>query len=516
MTGESKELGCDLFGRNLFYYICSMEYEQLVQDIFKRFPSVQKEGFKPGAYKPGLEGMIGFDEVLGRPSGLFRSIHVAGTNGKGSVANMLAAALTAAGYKTGLYTSPHLVDFRERARINGEMIPREYVQEFLEKWKPYFEAENLSFFEITTGMAFRWFADSHVDIAVIEAGLGGRLDSTNLLVPELSIITSIGLDHCALLGDTLEEIAFEKAGIMKPGVPCVIGESNPATDPVFDAFARDLAMTCPPKTPVWCSNPAKRQLEHQNGQFGAQTRQNANLSTKNAHLVLKGWQGGCLVYADRVEPWLWDRHEEILAAMDLQAPVQRKNLRTVLTALDILSVDSFGSLRLPQNDKEWYQNGKGGPERSERILDGERIIYGIEHTAELMHFHGRWERLREKPLVIADIGHNAHALASNFKALEAMDRPLFIVYGIMADKDLDAIIPLMPKKARYIFVAPDTPRARPAESVLERFKEIAGQAGNDACTAPSVKAGMEMAMKEADDNTVIYIGGSTFVVAEVL
>ena len=194
--------------------------------------------------------------------------------------------------------------------------------------------------------------------------------------------------------------------------------------------------------------------------------------------------------------------------MDLQAPVQRKNLRTVLTALDILSVDSFGSLRLPQNDKEWYQNGKEGPERSERILDGERIIYGIEHTAELMHFHGRWERLREKPLVIADIGHNAHALASNFKALEAMDRPLIIVYGIMADKDLDAIIPLMPKKARYIFVAPDTPRARPAEDICRRCGR--------GVTAPSVKAGMEMAMKEADDNTVIYIGGSTFVVAEVI
>ena len=270
MTGESKQIGCDLSGRNLFYYICSMEYEDLVQDIFKRFPSVQKEGFKPGAYKPGLEGMIGFDEVLGNPSRGFRSIHVAGTNGKGSVANMLAAALTAVGYKTGLYTSPHLVDFRERARINGEMIPREYVQEFLEKWKPYFEAENLSFFEITTGMAFRWFADQKVDIAVIEAGLGGRLDSTNLITPELSIITSIGLDHCALLGNTLAEIAAEKAGIMKPGVPCVIGESNPATDPVFDAFSRRLAMTCPPKTPNRCSNSPKCQLEHQNGQIGAQ------------------------------------------------------------------------------------------------------------------------------------------------------------------------------------------------------------------------------------------------------
>ena len=417
-----------------------MEYEQLVQDIFTRFPSVQKDGFKPGAYKPGLEGMIGFDEALGRPSRGFRSIHVAGTNGKGSVANMLAAALTAAGYKTGLYTSPHLVDFRERARINGEMIPREYVQEFLEKWKPYFEAENLSFFEITTGMAFRWFADEQVDIAVIEAGLGGRLDSTNLIIPELSIITSIGLDHCALLGNTLQEIAAEKAGIMKPGVPCVVGESNPATDPVFDAKAKDY---CP------------------------------------------------LVYADRVEPELWECHQEILAAMDLQAPVQRKNLRTVLTALDIL-----------------WRTGSVIRLLDRRIDAEERIIYGIEHTAELMHFHGRWERLQEKPLVIADIGHNAHALASNFKALEAMNRPLIIVYGIMADKDLDSIIPLMPKEARYIFVAPDTPRARAAADIRRRCGR--------GVTAPSVKAGMEMAMKEADDNTVIYIGGSTFVVAEVL
>jgi dihydrofolate synthase/folylpolyglutamate synthase len=411
---------------------------------------VQKEGFKPGAYKPGLEGMIGFDEALGHPSRGFRSIHMAGTNGKGSVANMLAAALTAAGYRTGLYTSPHLVDFRERARINGTMIPREYVQAFLEKWKPYFEAENLSFFEITTGMAFRWFADQQVDVAVIEAGLGGRLDSTNLITPELSIITSIGLDHCALLGNTLAEIAAEKAGIIKPGVPCVIGESNPATDPVFDAKADGF---CP------------------------------------------------LIYADRIEPRLWDRHEAILAAMDLQAPIQRKNLRTVLAALDILSEDSFGGLRPPQNDKE-------GPERSERILDGERIIYGIEHTAEMMEFHGRWERLKDKPLVIADIGHNAHALESNFKALEAMNRPLIIVYGIMADKDLGAIIPLMPRKARYIFVAPDTPRAMPAEEIQRRC--------GFGITAPSVKAGMEIAMKEAAQDTVIYVGGSTFVVAEVL
>ena len=425
-------------------------YQDLVQDIFTRFPSVQKEGFKPGAYKPGLEGMRDFDAALGYPSRDIKTIHIAGTNGKGSVANMLASALTAAGYKTGLYTSPHLLDFRERARIDGEMIPREYVKEFLEQRQPYFEAQNLSFFEITTGLAFRWFADEGVDIAVIEAGLGGRLDSTNIITPELSIITSIGLDHCALLGNTLAEIASEKAGIIKPGVPCVIGESNPATDPVFDSY-KDV------------------------------------------------------LYADRVEPWLWDRHEEILKAMDLQAPVQRKNLKTVLTALDVLR---HSPSVLPGHPKDVLPGLVPG------ISLEAQIIHGIEHTASLMHFHGRWERLREKPLTIADIGHNAHALASNFKALEAMNRPLTIVYGIMADKDLDSIIPLMPKKARYIFVAPDTPRALPAEEVMRRVM-IPGTSPR-MTVAPSVKDGIKMAMEEATDDTVIYIGGSTFVVAEAL
>ena len=417
-----------------------MEYEDLVQDIFRRFPSVQKEGFKPGAYKPGLEGVRDFDKVLGYPSRAIKTIHVAGTNGKGSVANMLAAALSAAGYRTGLYTSPHLVDFRERCRVDGEMIPKEYVHAFLEKWKPYFEAENLSFFEITTGLAFRWFADCNVDIAVIECGLGGRLDSTNIITPVLSIITSIGLDHCALLGNTLAAIASEKAGIIKPGVPCVIGETHPETAPVFDAAAQ-----------------------------------------------------GPLVYADQVEPPLWERHKEILAAMDLQAPVQRKNLRTVLCALDLVQAMLAGK----------GENAGGD------IWD--KLRYGIEHTAALMQFHGRWERLTQKPLMIADIGHNAHALGSNFKALEALNRPLIIVYGIMADKDLDSIIPLMPRKAKYIFVAPDTPRALPAKEIQKRAKGL-----KDTITAPSVKDGIKMAMEEATDETVIYIGGSTFVVAEAL
>ena len=450
-----------------------MEYEELVQDIFKRFPSVQKEGFKPGAYKPGLEGVRDFDAALGYPSRAIKTIHVAGTNGKGSVANMLASALSAAGYRTGLYTSPHLVDFRERCRIDGAMIPREHVHAFLEKWKPYFEAENLSFFEITTGLAFRWFADSEVDVAVIECGLGGRLDSTNIITPVLSIITSIGLDHCALLGNTLEEIASEKAGIMKPGVPCVIGETNPATAPVFDKAFKSVQAT----------------LRAQNVTSGDED------VIRGYKMGIKRGLGVQLVFADQVEPPLWERHEEILEAMDLQAPVQRKNLRTVLCALDLLQSEFPG--------------------------DYDKFIYGIEHTAELMHFHGRWERLREKPLVIADIGHNAHALKSNFEALEALGRPLIIIYGIMADKDLDSIIPLMPRKAKYIFVTPDTPRALPAEVILQKVRDFSAslemtEGFLEMKTAPSVKAGIKMAMDEATYDTVIYIGGSTFVVAEAL
>ena len=509
-------------------YICGMEYEQLVQDIFRRFPSVQKEGFRPGAYKPGLEGVRDFDAALGYPSRAIRTIHVAGTNGKGSVANLLAAALSAAGVRTGLYTSPHLVDFRERCRIDGEMIPREYVHAFLEKWKPYFEAENLSFFEITTGLAFRWFADSKVDIAVIECGLGGRLDSTNIIMPVLSVITSIGLDHCALLGNTLAEIAAEKAGIMKPGVPCIIGETHPDTAPVFDGAFTTCQSAKTPQNALAegvedvpeCKNAPKCTLggreERSRGcedcSRGREGRLRGCEDCSGVRTERSGWHeersGALLVYADRVEPPQWERREEILAAMDLQAPVQRKNLRTVLCALDILQgtmVERDGiSSTLPAGGDVW-----------------ERFVYGIEHAAEMMHFHGRWERLQEKPLVIADIGHNAHALKSNFQALEATERPLIIVYGIMADKDLDSIIPLMPRKARYIFVAPDTPRALPAEAILLRVKEFSASlpvaerfAGLK--TAPSVKAGIKMAKEEAGEDTLIYIGGSTFVVSEAL
>ena len=445
-------------------------YRALVEDIFRRFPSVQKDGFSAGAYKPGLERMEAFDEVLGYPSRQFKSIHVAGTNGKGSVSNMLASALSACGLRAGLFTSPHLLDFRERmvvataegntpdvakkkadapsgvlpSSVSSEcanLIFKEYVFDFLTRWLPWITEHQLSFFEITTGLAFKWFADEKVDVAVIETGLGGRLDSTNILEkPLLSIVTSIGFDHMALLGNTLEQIAGEKAGIFKADVPALVGERMPETAPVFEAKARGF---CP------------------------------------------------LSFADELTPTLWERKDEIVRAMDLQAAIQAKNLRTVLSALDILR-PAFPSM----ND--------------------DAIVEGIVHTARRMGFHGRWERLQERPTVIADIGHNAHALRHNFAQLEARvasgeNDALIIVYGIMADKDLDAILPLMPRCATYLFATPSTPRALPSADILKRYGASANASAFD-----TVKEAVEKALEMATPDSLIYIGGSTFVVADAL
>ena len=442
-------------------------YGALLEEIFQRFPSVQKTDFAR-AYKPGLEGMEAFCEALGHPERAFRSIHVAGTNGKGSVASLLTSSLSAVGLRTGLYTSPHLIDFRERARIvSGEsfaLIPKEYVFDFLVQWEPYFIEHRLSFFEITTGLAFKWFADEKVDVAVIEVGLGGRLDSTNVITPELSVVTTIGLDHCAQLGDTLAAIAGEKAGIFKPGVPALVGESHPETSPVFDDKAW---MMCP------------------------------------------------LTYADKVQPSLWHRRQDILKKMDLQADAQEKNLRTVLAAIDILKeIPGF----------------KG-------LSDLESVREGLVNAARRTGFHGRWERLSEFPFVIADIGHNPQALTYNFDQLrryvdEGRCSSLIIVYGVMADKDLDGILPLMPADATYIFTAPQTSRALPADDILKRFTAFqGGKSSLRAYSAPTVRQAVQMALQLAQtlsgqtsrsasaDKPVpplVFIGGSAFVVAEAL
>ena len=442
-------------------------YGALLEEIFQRFPSVQKTDFAT-AYKPGLAGMEAFCEALGHPERAFKSIHVAGTNGKGSVSSLLASALAGVGIRTGLYTSPHLVDFRERARIvagdSFELIPKDYVFDFLTTWKPYFVEHDLSFFEITTGLAFKWFADAGVDAAVIEAGLGGRLDSTNVLTPELALVTTIGLDHCALLGNTLEAIAGEKAGIFKPGVPALVGESNPETDPVFDDKAW---MLCP------------------------------------------------LTFADKVRPSLWHRRQDILKKMDLQADVQEKNLRTVLAAVDILKqIPGFKAL-----------------------ADTEGLLDGLVRAARRTGFRGRWERLSELPFVICDIGHNPQALQYNFNQLrryveEGRCSSLIIVYGIMADKDLDGILPLMPADATYIFTAPQTARALPANELLKRYTAFqGGRPSLRTYAADSVRQAVQMALQLAQTLSqqtnrsasaskpvppLVFIGGSAFVVAEAL
>lgn len=376
------------------------DYQHKLEEIFVRFPSVQNTGFGE-AYKPGLKHMEDFDALLGNPSGDFRSIHVAGTNGKGSVANMLASAIAATGIKVGLYTSPHILDFRERMRIlDGRteepvyLISREDVWDFLSRRENSFDELELSFFEITTGMAFWWFSKEKVDVAIIEVGLGGRLDSTNIITPEVAVVTSIGLDHCAQLGGTRAAIAGEKAGIFKPGVPAVVGTRDAETAPVFEATAAAL--------------------------------------------------GSPLFFADS-EYGLEERIEGLSSVMDLQGEWQKENLRTVLTVMSVLGIE-----------------------------DSDTIQQAIAHTAARMDFHGRWEMLRRDPDILCDIGHNPPALARNFAQLEAYlsagryDR-LIIVYGVMADKDLDGILPLMPREAEYIAVAPDTPRAMKAETLFDKL-----------------------------------------------
>ena len=431
------------------------QYSAETAALFQRFPSVQNATFTE-AYKPGLERMEAFDALLGRPHRSYRTIHVAGTNGKGSVANMLASALSACGFKVGLYTSPHLLDFRERMRVTEEggtcvrLVPKEYVLDFILCRKPDFERLELSFFEITTGMALKWFEDEKVDYAVIEVGLGGRLDSTNIITPQLSVVTSIGLDHCDLLGDTLERIAAEKAGIFKPGVPALAGEVLPETLPVFIAKAEEV--------------------------------------------------GTELYVAENEDPFLWDRREELLRDMDLQGAGQDKNLRTVLTALDILGI------------------------RSPAVPDA------LVHTAARMDFHGRWERINSCPDIICDMGHNAQALRGNFARLERMladgeYASLIIVYGIMADKDLDAILPLMPQDATYIFTTPRTRRALPARTILDRYSAFCREQGRGtsrlyACDSVREAAGMAVNLaaqtRSPGKKPLIFIGGSIFVLAEAI
>lgn len=409
-------------------------YQRMLDRLFSMHPSVQSKGFSAGAYKPGTAAMEEFDRALGCPWKRYRTIHIAGTNGKGSVSSMLAANLAASGLKVGLYTSPHLVDFRERMKVVSSdgscMVGKEDVWRFVQENEE--ALSGLSFFEITTGLAFWWFAEQKVDAAVIEVGLGGRLDSTNVISPEISIVTSIGLDHCQMLGDTREAIAAEKAGIFKPGVPALVWGHDPETDAVF-------------------------------------------IRTAEA-------KGARLSFADDLESGIDEI--SLLGKMDLRGPCQELNLHTVLAALKILDIS----------------------------IDEDAIA----RTAGITAFRGRWEKLCDIPETICDIGHNPAALRINFSRLQESGRPLVIVYGIMADKDLDGISPLMPSGARYILAAPETERALPVEVLAERLRSLRPdldiRVGKS--VADAVRTALELASEAPE--TLVYIGGSTFVVSEAV
>ena len=444
-------------------------YDEMIGKLFVRFPSFQKTG--ASAYKPGIGNMEFFDQLAGHPHRQYKTIHIAGTNGKGSVSNMLASVLAAQGLKVGLYTSPHILDFRERIRvISGDepfrLISKEEVWSFVMQWQETFDHLDMSFFEITTSMALTWFARQEVDVVVLETGLGGRLDSTNIVNPVLSVITNIGLDHCDMLGETLPEIAFEKAGIIKPKVPVVVGESHPETDVVFE---RKVLYTNLPEPSFMGSRTAIMSL---------------------------------LTFADKVEPELWAQHEEILQKMDLQGEYQRKNLRTVLAALDVLGAK------------------------------GNFVREALIRTAERTGFRGRWEKLSDNPYVICDIGHNEHGLKYNFAHLERMKSEgrctdLIMVYGSVADKDVDSVIHLMPKDAIYVFTQAQGKRALPAENIRDRYltfcEENSRSIDRVHCAGTVVEA-MNLAYEiaagivAADPHArpLIYVGGSTYVVSEAV
>ena len=440
------------------------QYQDMLQDLFRRFPSFQQAG--TAAYKPGIDNMLVFDQLTGHPHRKFKVIHVAGTNGKGSVSSMLTSVLSASGLKTGLFTSPHILDFRERARIvQGdalEYISKDFIWDFCERWHDTFDHLDLSLFEISTMMAFEWFASEGVEVAVIETGLGGRFDSTNIVTPVLSVITNIALDHCNILGDTLPEIAFEKAGIIKPCVPVIVGESDPEINPVFE---RKVLYTNLPEPKFMGSRTEIMSL---------------------------------LTFADKVAPTMWDQHEEILSGMDLQGACQRHNLRTVLAALDALDVS----------------------------FDRSCVAGAIERTAARTDFHGRWERIMTDPAVICDIGHNEHGLRLNMKKLSDMLAGgecggLVIVYGIMSDKDFDSIAHLLPAEAHYVFTSAPGPRALPAEELARKYEAYCSESGAS-CASYQVEQNpveaMKMALEAASgmDKPLVYVGGSTYVVSEVI
>ena len=426
-------------------------YSEALEYLFSQLPMFSRVG--AAAYKPGLDMTIALDNHFNNPHRHFKSIHIAGTNGKGSTAHNIAAILQAQGYKTALYTSPHLVDFRERMRINGEMIPKSKVIEFTENWKKARFDGHPSFFELTMMMAFNWFASENVDYAVIEVGMGGRLDSTNVITPLLCAITNISFDHTQFLGDTLPKIAAEKAGIIKPGIPVVIGEAEGDVEKVFLEKAAE------------CGAPIR--LAYANHEFGNAT-----------HSQDLGWTLESERFGTLHSP--------------LGGDYQLKNLNTVLNMVE--------------------QMRDAGIEISD-----EAVRKGIDGVTRLTGFAGRWTIINRSPLTICDTGHNEAGLSYNMKRLAELrtqkpEANLRMLIGFVSDKDVDEILHLFPKDAVYYITRAAIPRAMPVETLMLKCKEN----GLDVTGYDSVKDAWEAINREASGEDIIYIGGSTFIVADFL
>ncbi len=431
------------------------EYNSSLEYLYGRLPMFSRVG--AAAYKPGLETSYQLADAFGNPHKKFRSIHIAGTNGKGSTSHALASILQEAGLKTALYTSPHLVDFRERIRINGEMIPREKVVEFVDRWKKMDYPGAPSFFELTMMMAFEWFAAENVDVAVIEVGMGGRLDSTNILTPDFCVITNISKDHTQFLGATLKEIAGEKAGIIKPEIPVLIGEADEELRKVFQAKAEAVG----------------------------------------APITFAEDIDGLLTDVKEIEPSGWEGRSNILSELvrfPLGGEYQKANLRTVLGVARGL------------------KEGSIFPITEQNIRDG--IANVIKNTG----LAGRWMVMSEKPLIICDTGHNEAGITYNVGQLRSLmakrpsDARLRMVIGFVADKAIDDILALLPKDAEYYLTKAQIPRALPVTELGKKCRDI----GLKCREYPDVNGAVEAARDDARPDDILFIGGSTFIVADYL
>ena len=430
-------------------HLCrKMNYADTLSYLFNKLPMFSKVG--ESAYKKDLTNTIALCEALGNPHKKFKSIHIAGTNGKGSTSHMLAAILQTAGYKTGLYTSPHLHDFRERIKINGECCSEEFVIEFTQKIKPQIESIAPSFFEITVAMAFEYFAAQSVDIAIIETGLGGRLDSTNIILPELSIITNIGMDHMNLLGNTLTAIAGEKAGIIKPLIPVVIGEYLPETLPIFLSAAKT-----------------------------------SHISLAQEKRYISDWlfQDNLLniTVVDK------EKNEYQHFALDLTGFYQTKNLLTVLEACTLLQQHGWN-------------------------IHYSHIKEALKNVKKLTGLHGRWEVIQMNPMVILDVGHNVDGIKAILTQLDLMNfNQLHWVMGMVKDKDIHAVLSLLPITAKYYFTKANIPRALDENELLNQANEI----GLTGSTYSNVNEAILAANENAGLNDLILVCGSVFLIAEV-